>query len=231
MMLRRFLALAAIAVAVAACSSGNAGDATADGTGGELQATTWVLNSYASAGTPFAPSSPRACTPTPTSGPSASRGSGAATTTTPSTGTVADPPRRHAHHDPDVVRGGVTPSRPATSRCSSRAFYNVRNETLTIRGADLSILLVFDAAPANPLLGSWIVDGYAPSPNAVSVPLAGTEMTAVFRLRTVADARAVTRTRADTRPTARSPPSDRWRRRRSPAPRMSWPRSRRSWPT
>ena len=39
MLIRRFLALAAIAVAVAACSSGNTADATADGSGGELQAT------------------------------------------------------------------------------------------------------------------------------------------------------------------------------------------------
>ena len=47
MMIRRFLALAAVAVALAACSSGNAADATADGAGGELQATDWVLDSYA----------------------------------------------------------------------------------------------------------------------------------------------------------------------------------------
>ena len=46
MLIRRFLALAAIAVAMSACSSGNAADATADGAGGELQATDWVLNSY-----------------------------------------------------------------------------------------------------------------------------------------------------------------------------------------
>src|SRR5437899_11030859 len=47
MMIRRFVALAAVAVALAACGSGNAADATADGVGGELQATTWVLESYA----------------------------------------------------------------------------------------------------------------------------------------------------------------------------------------
>ena len=67
-------------------------------------------------------------------------------------------------------------------------FYNVnpRDNTLTIRGADLSILLVFDAAPANPLLGSWIVESYAPTPNSQTIPLAGTELTAVFRLQKVA---------------------------------------------
>ena len=54
-------------------------------------------------------------------------------------------------------------------------FYNVntRDDTLTIRGADLAVLLVFDAAPANPLLGSWIVESYAPTPNSQTVPLPG----------------------------------------------------------
>ena len=61
-------------------------------------------------------------------------------------------------------------------------FYNVRANTLTIRGADLAILLVFDAAPANPLLGSWVVDSYAPTPSSLTAPLPGTELTAVFRL-------------------------------------------------
>ena len=48
------------------------------------------------------------------------------------------------------------------------------------------VLLVFDAAPANPLLGSWIVESYAPTPNSQTVPLPGTELTAVFRLNKVA---------------------------------------------
>jgi len=64
-------------------------------------------------------------------------------------------------------------------------YYNVRNDTLTIRAADLSIVLVFTAAPSNPLLGSWIVDGLATAPNSVSVPLEGTNLTAVFRIKTV----------------------------------------------
>ena len=45
---------------------------------------------------------------------------------------------------------------------------------------------MFDAAPANPLLGSWIVESYAPTPNSQTVPLPGTELTAVFRLNKVA---------------------------------------------
>jgi heat shock protein HslJ len=61
-------------------------------------------------------------------------------------------------------------------------YYGIRADTLVIRGADLTVLLVFNAAPANPLLGSWIVDSYASAPNALIAPLEGTELTAVFGL-------------------------------------------------
>ena len=64
-------------------------------------------------------------------------------------------------------------------------YFNIRLDTLTIRGADGTILLVFDAAPNNPLLGSWIVDSYASAPGAMKAPLEGTELTAVFRLANV----------------------------------------------
>jgi heat shock protein HslJ len=185
MMIRRLFALAAIAVAVAACSSGGAGDATADGVGGELQATTWVLNSYAVAGTltlvpddQYADADFRA---------QRVRGFGGC-------------------NDYDAVyrNGGriLLVGMPIATlmSCGEAAdafqtsyitllqqsrYYNVRNETLTIRGADLSILLVFDAAPSNPLLGSWIVESYASAPTSVTVPLTDTELTAVFRFKTV----------------------------------------------
>ena len=50
-------------------------------------------------------------------------------------------------------------SRPPTWRSSTRAGSTTsRRDTLTIRGADLTVLLVFDAAPANPLLGAWVVE-------------------------------------------------------------------------
>ena len=41
---------------------------------------------------------------------------------------------------------------------------------------------VFDAAPNNPLLGPWVVDSYASAPGALTAPIAGTDLTAVFRL-------------------------------------------------
>jgi heat shock protein HslJ len=64
-------------------------------------------------------------------------------------------------------------------------FYDIRQNKLTIRGADRVVLLQFGAAPLNPLLGSWVVDSYATAPNSVTAPLPGTEMTAVFRFTSV----------------------------------------------
>ena len=60
-------------------------------------------------------------------------------------------------------------------------FYSVRAGTLTIRGPEREILLMFDAAPRNPLLGSWVVDSYQTSTGSVTQPLPDTELTAVFR--------------------------------------------------
>ena len=45
---------------------------------------------------------------------------------------------------------------------------------------------MFDAAPRNPLLGSWVVDSYQDANGAVTVPLPDTELTAVFRFAKVA---------------------------------------------
>src|SRR5436190_10850385 len=185
MMIRRYLALAAVAIALAACSSGNAADATADGVGGELQATDWVLDSYAANGAlavvppdQYADADFRAnrvkgfagCNDYDAVYVSNGRGIniGFPLTTLMSCGETAD----------------AFQSSFITLLLQGR-YYNVRNDTLTIRAADLSIVLVFTPAPSNPLLGSWIVDGLATAPSSVSVPLEGTNLTAVFRIKTV----------------------------------------------
>ncbi len=183
---RRFLALAAIALSVVACSSGAAADPTADeGAGGELQATTWVLQSFDSAGTlavippdQYADAEFRAqrvrgfagCNDFDAVYRSGGRmlDVGMTIVTTMSCGEAGD----------------AFQTRYLTLLQASRS-YNIRNDTLTIRGPDAHILLVFEAAPSNPLLGSWIVDSIATTPGTVAVPLPGTELTVVFRLRTV----------------------------------------------
>ena len=49
-------------------------------------------------------------------------------------------------------------------------FYTVRHETLTIFGGKGATLLVFDASPRNPLLGTWDVDSYASGSSVVAPP-------------------------------------------------------------
>ena len=186
MNIRRALALLAIVVSVAACSASASADETADGSGGELQATTWVLRSYNSAGVltivpddQFADADFMSQRVRGFAGcndfDAVYRTGGRMLLVGPSAGTL-------------MSCGEATDAFESSylTLLGQSRFYNVRANTLTIRGADLAILLVFDAAPANPLLGSWIVDSYAPTPNSLTAPLPGTELTAVFRLNKVA---------------------------------------------
>ena len=160
MMIRRFLALAVVAVALAACSSGNAADATADGAGGELQATDWVLDSYAVNG---------ALTIVP---PDQYADADFRANRVTGFGGCNDYDAVYVSNGRSLFVGmpkttlmscGETTDAFATSYISllqASRYFTVRGDTLTIRGANLSIILVFDSAPKNPLLGSWIVDSY-----------------------------------------------------------------------
>jgi len=179
----RFAALCAVALLVAACSSaGGAADETADGSGGEIQATQWVLRSYTSDGALVLVAADQYADADFT----AQRVKGFA-----------------GCNDYDAVYRNsgrlLLVTMPITTRKScgesvdafestflgllqQSRFYNVRADTLTIRGPDLAVLLVFDAAPSNPLLGSWVVDSYSTGPGAQAAPLEGSHLTAVFRL-------------------------------------------------
>jgi heat shock protein HslJ len=64
-------------------------------------------------------------------------------------------------------------------------FYSARRDTLTIYDGSATTILVFDAAPRNPLRGDWRVDSYASAPNTVSAVLEGTELEVVFGLASV----------------------------------------------
>ena len=188
MNIRRALALLAIVVSVAACSASASADETADGSGGELQATTWVLRSYNSAGVltivpddQFADADFMSQRVRGFAGcndfDAVYRTGGRMLLVGPSAGTL-------------MSCGEATDAFESSylTLLGQSRFYNVNPETTRSRSAarTSSILLVFDAAPANPLLGSWIVESYAPTPNSQTVPLPGTELTAVFRLNKVA---------------------------------------------
>ncbi len=181
--LARFVALVAVALLVAACSStAGTADETADGSGGELQATQWVLRSYASAGAltivpddQYADADFRS-----------QRVKGFAGCNT------YDAVYRNAARLLLITMPATTLMSCGEANDAFEAsflalldqsrFYNVRVNTLTIRGPDGTVLLEFDAARRNPLLGSWLVDSYSTGPGAMVAPLEGTELTAVFRI-------------------------------------------------
>jgi heat shock protein HslJ len=62
-------------------------------------------------------------------------------------------------------------------------FYNVNVRTLTIRAADLSVILVYDAAPNNPLLGDLLIESYNNGTGGVVTPVPDSQPTATFGLR------------------------------------------------
>jgi heat shock protein HslJ len=63
--------------------------------------------------------------------------------------------------------------------------YTARGDTLTVFDADRREILRFDAAPRNPLLGTWDVTSFGVPPSTVVGLVEGTEMTAVFGIGTV----------------------------------------------
>ena len=64
-------------------------------------------------------------------------------------------------------------------------FYTARRNTLEVYGAGGAVLLVFDTAPRNPLLGNWIVDSFETAPNSLAAPIEGTELSVVFGIASV----------------------------------------------
>jgi len=67
----------------------------------------------------------------------------------------------------------------------SSRFFGIRRNTLTIYSSVGSPVLVFDAAPRNPLRGEWTVDSFATAPNTVSAVLPDTEIDVVFGIANV----------------------------------------------
>jgi len=179
---RRILALLAVATLAAACSSANGQDQTADGSGGELGATQWVLRSYDASGTlavvpdgQFVDANFNAGRVSGTAGcnqyDSLYRAGGRVlliglTTTTQR---ICDPAS-------DALEQAYL------SLLDQTRFYNVNGRTLTIRAGDLHVILVFDAAPNNPLLGEWFVLAYNNGTGAVTTPVPDSNPTATFGL-------------------------------------------------
>ena len=176
---RRLAVLLGIAILlVVACSSGG-------GSGGELQGTNWVLRSYANGGTleivPEAFYADAQFGEARVDGFAGCNDYGAIARANGRTLLIS---QVHSTQKacPDEV---MTFEATYLSVLHDSQFFGIRANTLTIFGAGGQAILVYDAAPNNPLLGSWVVDSYATAPGSQVVPIDGTDLTVVFGIANV----------------------------------------------
>jgi heat shock protein HslJ len=170
---RWIAALVALVALVAACTGGS-------GTGGQLEGNTWVLRSYLTDGAlTLVPDGEYANAEFDAGRVSGDGGCNRYTAVYRSGGRTLlisqAASTLMACADPSMTFETAYLDLLQQSR-----FYTARQDTLTIFGADGSTLLVFDEAPANPLLGRWVVDSYSNGPGAVVAVLPGTELDVVF---------------------------------------------------
>ncbi len=186
MALRRLASLAILALLVSGCSlTDRIGGDSDDGLGGELQANRWVLRSYASGGAlvivpddQYADAEFRSDRISGFGGcvdyDAAYRSSGRLllvsmiTNALPSCGEATD-----SFQSTYLLLLGQS------------RWYNAGANSLIIRAQDRSVILEFDAAPPNSLLGSWVVESYATTPGTPIAPIAGTDLSVVFRLQRI----------------------------------------------
>ena len=178
MRIRRLVILLVLALGAVACSPGG-------GSGGELEGTTWVLRSYANGGTLeivpealYADARFSGARIDGFAGCNDYNGLARASGRSLLISQLASTQKACS----DVVM--TFESTYLTVLHDSR-FYGIRANALTIYGDGGQAILVFDAAPQNPLLGSWVVDSYANAPGSQTVPISGTELTAVFGIANV----------------------------------------------
>lgn len=178
MALRRLAAIVALGILVAACSSG-------PGTGGRLEGTDWVLRSLQQDGALVVVPEDRYADAEFRS----KRVSGFSGCNT------FDAVYRDGGRTLLISELAVT-----FMTCSDEAnafeaaylaalqesrFYSESRGTLTIFDGEGATILVFDAAPRNPVRGNWIVDSFAAEDGTVIEPIEGTDLTAVFGIATV----------------------------------------------
>jgi heat shock protein HslJ len=178
MTVRRIAALLALGLLVAACSAG-------PGTGGHLEGTDWVLRSYAVEGnlvtvpeTQFADAEFRS---NRVSGFSGCNDFDALYRAGGRTLFISEPASTLAAcaDEANALEAAYVANLQASR------FYSERRGTLTIFDAHRTTVLVFDAAPRNPMLGNWTVDSFATAPASLTAPIEGTSLTAVFRIASV----------------------------------------------
>ncbi len=175
---RQFGALVALALLFAACSAG-------PGTGGQLEGTQWVLDSYDQAGTLtilpetlYADANFDAYRVSGFSGcnefDALYRAGGRTLNITQPSGTLV------ACDEPTM-----TFEQTYNTLLQQGRFYSVRRDTLTMFDTGGNTVLVFDAAPRNALLGKWLVDSYGTNPGTVVAVQSDTQIDLVFGIASV----------------------------------------------
>lgn len=170
---RLIAVLVAVAAVAAACSSG-------EGSGGQLDGATWVLRSYLQDGslalvpeTEYADAEFDAGHVSGFGGcnrfAAAYRSGGRTLFITQAVSTKMA-----------CAESSMTLETTYLDLLQQSRLYSARNDTLTIIGENATTLLVFDAAPKNPLLGRWVVDSYSDAPGSVVAVLPDTEIEVVF---------------------------------------------------
>ena len=178
MPIRRLAVLLALALVVVACSPGS-------GSGGELQGTNWILRSYANGGTleivPEAFYADAQFTGARVDGFGGCNDYGALARASGRSLLISQV------HSTQMACNDAVMTFEATylSVLHESRFFGVRANTLTIFGSGGQTILVYDAAPKNPLLGSWVVDSYLTAAGSQGVPISGTDLTVVFGIANV----------------------------------------------
>ena len=167
------LALAAVAFSVTACS-------TTGGTGGTLDGTSWALKTYDVSGTATAvPAGTRVDAKFADGKVSGSSGCNVYNATVTISGaTIKVGTTATTMMACDAARTAL--EQAYLGNLAKAATFTATSDTLTMFDSSGKSILVYSAAAANPLEGSWDVTGYNNGKQAVVGPVAGSTLTAIF---------------------------------------------------
>jgi heat shock protein HslJ len=167
------LAIAAVAFSVAACS-------TAGGTGGTIDGTSWALKTYDVSGTATAvPAGTRVdakFADGKVSGFSGCNVYNAPVTISGATIKVGNAATTMMACEPDKT----ALEQAYLANLAKAATFTATKDALTMFDSAGKSILVYSAAAANPLEGSWDVTGYNNGKQAVVSPVADSKLTAIF---------------------------------------------------
>ena len=173
------LALAAIVV-VAACSATGGASGVAGGTGGTIDGTSWALKTYDVSGTATAvPTGTRVDARFADGKVSGFAGCNVYNATATISGAsikVGPAATTQMACDPDKTALEAA----YLGNLAKATTFTASSDSLTMFDSGAKAILVYAAAAANPLEGSWDVTGYNNGNQAVVSPVPGSKLTAVF---------------------------------------------------